>query len=160
MPNQPTPPARPHTPPPAPPRASTPQPAPPPQHAPPQAPKPSQEHGRQPETLPIGARPSDPNDPQSAKFEAHAGPPFWNDPKAAKPKAPPPPDGMTIADEQRERAADVEAHGHEAHGATVDQRPDDEKPTFDPHALAGGGAYVKAGSQKQIPGVAPPAKRS
>jgi hypothetical protein len=63
---------------------------------------------------------------------------------------------MSSADEQRQRAAEVEA----GHGSGVtDQRPDDEKPTFDKNALAGGGAFVKAGAQKQIQGVTPPTKR-
>jgi len=150
MPSQPTQPAKPstHQPPHQP---AHPQPAPPPPK--PAAPQPT-------EGLALGARPHDPHDPQSAKFEAQAGPPRWDEPgKAQRANQPPPPDGMSVADEQRERAADVEAHGLKAHGAVLDQRPDDEKPTFDPHALAGGGACVKAGKQRQIEGVAPPAKR-
>lgn len=66
---------------------------------------------------------------------------------------------MTIADEQRARAAWVEQHGVAAYKGEVDQRRDDERPEFDPHALAGGGAFVTAGTQKQVPGVTPPTKR-
>ena len=95
------------------------------------------------------------HDPQEAKFEAHAGPPHWKEPGKAQNPNPPPPDGMSSAEEQRERAAEVEAHGQKS----LDQRPDSDKPTFDPHALAGGGAFVRAGERKQVPGVAPPAKR-
>ena len=40
-----------------------------------------------------------------------------------------------------------------------DPRPDAEKPKFDRNALAGGGAFVSAGAQKQVQGVAPPTKR-
>jgi hypothetical protein len=66
---------------------------------------------------------------------------------------------MTIADEQRARAAWIEANGLEKYHEATDQRPDDEKPKFDAHALAGGGAFVSAGTQKQVPGVVPPTKR-
>ena len=122
--------------------------------------------------LPIGAKPDDPKDPQAAKFEAHAGPPSWNDPKHSDTQPPtvytPEPsldprahapqgayaDGMDIATEQRARAAYVEAHG-----APPDERPEAERPVYDPHALSGGGAFVSAGKQSKVPGVAPPAKR-
>lgn len=145
-PTHPTQPAKPHTP------AQQP----PPQQQPkPEADKPK---AQPTEGLALGAKPTDAHDPQAAKFEAHAVPPRWDEPgKAQKANQPPPPDGMTSADEQRQRAAEVEAHGG---SGVIDQRPDDEKPAFDPHALAGGGAFVSAGAQKQIPGVAPPAKRS
>ena len=146
MPTQPTQPPRPSTPPPAQPRPEP--------HSPPQQPK----AATQPtEGLALGAKPTDAHDPQAAKFEAQAGPPHWEQPgKTQKANLQPSPDGMSSADEQRQRAAEVEAHGVQP----LDQRPDDEKPTFDPHALAGGGAFVRAGKQTQIPGVAPPAKRS
>jgi hypothetical protein len=147
-PTHPTQPARPPTPPPAQPK---PEPHSPPQQQPKAASQPT-------EGLALGAKPTDAHDPQAAKFEAQAVPPHWEPPgKAQKAKVAPPPDGMTSADEQRQRAAEVEAHGG---SGVTDQRPDDEKPTVDPHALAGGGAFVRAGAQKQIPGVAPPAKRS
>jgi hypothetical protein len=95
------------------------------------------------EGLTLGARPKDPRDPQSAKFEAHAAPPHWNAPNkdAAKPH-----------EEWSPPKAALEP--------LIDQRPADEKPTFDPHALAGGGAFVTPGAQKQVQGVAPPTKRS
>ena len=109
-----------------------------------------------PDAPPIGARPHDPHDPQSAKFEAQAGPPKWDQPgKAQRANEPPPPDGQSSADEQRQRAAEVEAGGP----GVIDQRPADERPTIDKHALAGGGAFVKAGAQKQVEGVTPPTKR-
>lgn len=149
MPTQPTQPVKPSTPPPAQPKPQTP---------PPPAPQQQPKAASQPtEGLALGAKPTDAHDPQAAKFEAQAGPPHWDEPGKAQKAKVAPPDGMTSADEQRQRAAEVEAHGG---SGVTDQRPDDEKPTFDPHALAGGGAFVRAGAQKQIPGVAPPAKRS
>lgn len=132
---------------------------------------------REPEALPIGAKPSDPKDPQAAKFEAHAAPPRWDDPKddprareewtpepALDPRQQKPPegyfaDGMSAPDEQRARAAWVEQHGVAAYEEEVDQRRDDERPKFDKDALAGGGAFVTAGTQRQVPGVVPPTKR-
>jgi hypothetical protein len=66
---------------------------------------------------------------------------------------------MTIADEQRARSAWIEAHGMAAYEEAIDQRPDELKPTFDKNALAGGGAFVSQGVQKQVPGVVPPTKR-
>ena len=127
--------------------------------------------------LTLGARPKDARDPQSAKFEAHAAPPSWNAPKDPPPareewvpdpsldaREQQPPkgyyaDGMSAPDEQRARAAWVEAHGVKAYDEATDQRPAEDKPTFDPHALAGGGAFVSAGKQRQVPGVVPPTKR-
>lgn len=127
--------------------------------------------------MPIGARPKDDRDPQAAKFEAHAAPPSWNEPAnevkpppawtpepALDPRGQKPPegvyaDGMPIADEQRARAAYVEAHGVEAYAREADQRPDADKPRIDKNALAGGAAYVSAGTQRQVPGVTPPTKR-
>lgn len=124
-----------------------------------------------------GERPHDKRDPQSAKFEAHAAPPRWDAPKDLPPpreewipdaaldaREQKPPqgyyaDGMSSPDEQRARAAWVEAHGQAAYDEATDQRAPDEKPVFDPHALAGGGAFVKAGKQRQVPGVVPPTKR-
>ena len=122
------------------------------QPAKPSTPAPQPQHPAKAEP-PKPAKP--PEDPQEAKFEAHAGPPHWKEPGKAQNPNPPPPDGMSSADEQRERAAEVEAHGQKS----LDQRPDDQKPTFDPHALAGGGAFVRAGERKQVPGVTPPTKR-
>jgi hypothetical protein len=153
--------------------AASPAPAPKPEAAKPEA-------AKSEPPLPIGAKPTDPKDPQAAKFDPKSVPPLWNDPKKAKearpapewnikpaidPLAEKPPagftgDGMTIADEQRARSAWIEAHGMAAYEKEVDDRPDDERPTFDPHALAGGGAFVTAGAQKQVPGVTPPTKRS
>ena len=49
---------------------------------------------------------------------------------------------MTVADEQRERAAEVEAMGQKKYQEAIDQRPPEER------------------HNKQVPGVAPPAKRS
>lgn len=122
-----------------------------------------------------GVRPKDARDPQSAKFEAQAGPPHWDKPDETKPReewTPKPAldareqkppvgyyaDGMSSPDEQRARAAWVEAHGLKEYDEATDQRPADERPVFDPHALTGG-AFVKAGKQKQVPGVVPPTKR-
>ena len=127
--------------------------------------------------LTLGARPHDKRDPQSAKFEAHAAPPFWNAPREeakareewspdpaldAREQKPPPgyyADGMSAPDEQRARAAWVEQHGVKEYDEATDQRPDEDKPVFDEHALAGGGAFVTAGKQRQVPGVVPPTKR-
>jgi hypothetical protein len=68
---------------------------------------------------------------------------------------------MTIADEQRARSAWIEAHGMAAYEDATDPRPVEDKPVIDPHALAGGAAYVSqgAGHNKQVPGVVPPTKR-
>jgi hypothetical protein len=90
--------------------------------------------------------------------------PEWNVKPAIDPRAEKPPegyrgDGMTIADEQRARSAWIEAHGMAAYEEAIDQRPDELKPTFDKNALAGGGAFVSQGAQKQVPGVVPPTKR-
>ena len=131
--------------------------------------------------LPIGERPHDKRDPQSAKFEAHAGPPHWNEPRDerdatrkpreewrpnpsldARDQEPPVgyyADGMSAPDEQRARAAWVEAHGQAEYDEATDQRAKEDKPTFDQHALAGGGAFVRAGERRQVPGVVPPTKR-
>ena len=129
------------------------------------------------EALPIGARPDDPHDPQSEKFEARPAPPRWDEepveaeeahdwtPKAAiDPRAERPPehayvDGMTIADEQRARAAWVEAHGLRAYNEEIDPRPEAERPVFDKDAITGG-AFVSPSTMKQVPGVTPPTKRS
>jgi hypothetical protein len=130
--------------------------------------------------LPTGARPSDKRDPQSAKFEAHAAPPFWNAPRAepeaqvreewapepaldAREQEPPKgyyADGMSGPDEQRARAAWVEANGLKAYDEATDQRPPEDKPVFDRHALTGG-AFVRGKEQRgrQVPGVTPPTKR-
>jgi hypothetical protein len=109
-----------------------------------------------------------------------SAPPRWDDPSKAKPQQPRPEwhpkaaldplaekppenvyaDGMSSPDEQRARAAWVEEHGLAEHQQTIDQRPDEDKPKFEPHALAGGGAFVSGGASRQVPGVAPPAKRS
>ena len=177
----PQPPAKPHTPPP--------QPAKPPNHQPPQQQHPAKAEAARPTTrephrdeppLPIGAKPTDPHDPQAQKFDPPPGPPFYDDgrddrrrvddrpdftPKAAiDPRAEKPPqgfyaDGMTIADEQRARSAWIEQHGDAAYKDEIDQRPGDERPVFDKNALAGGGAFVSQGGKKQIPGVTPPTKR-
>jgi hypothetical protein len=166
MATQPHPQPKPPTPPPPPPK---------PPHPSPEAAKTA--HAADP-ALPIGAKPLDPKDPQAVKHDPpQPAPPRWDaktpeakpheaftpkpalDPHAEKPPQGAYMDGMTIADEQRARAAWVEAHGLEAYDEATDQRPADEKPKFDPHALAGGGAFVSAGTQKQVPGVVPPTKR-
>jgi hypothetical protein len=130
--------------------------------------------------LPTGARPHDKRDPQSAKFEAHAAPPFWNAPRAepeaeareewtpdpaldAREQAPPRgyyADGMSGPDEQRARAAWVEQHGLKAYDEATDQRAPEDRPVFDPNALTGG-AFVRGKQQRgrQVPGVTPPTKR-
>ena len=199
MPSQPTQPAKPSTPPTQQPKPAAP---PPPKEQPKPAasPAPQQQRpavyptdtGKAPQTpvagvgppepgLPIGERPHDARDPQSAKFEAHAAPPHWNEPRDerdatrkpreewrpnpsldARDQEPPVgyyADGMSAPDEQRARAAWVEAHGQAEYDEATDQRPKGDKPTFDQHALAGGGAFVKAGERRQIPGVVPPTKR-
>jgi len=109
-------------------------------------------------------------DPQAAKVEAHAAGPaapeaFTPEP-ALDPRAEKPPegayaDGMTIVDEQRARAAWVEEHGMAEYHDEIDERPEDERPKYEAHVLAtGGGAFTSGGAKKQVPGVAPPAKRS
>ena len=169
QPTHPTPPPKPanHQPPP-----------PPPKH---EAAKPStREPHRDEPPLPIGAKPTDPHDPQAQKFDPPPGPPFYEQPRdrrdnpherpdftpkaAVDPRAEKPPqgfyaDGMTIADEQRARSAWIEQHGDAAYKDETDQRPADERPVFDKNALAGGGAFVSQGGKKQIPGVTPPTKR-
>src|ERR1700740_294339 len=160
---------------PAKPEPSKPTPTPPPN--PPPQPKPE---GGKPaaQAAPIGANPDDPHDPQAIKFDLPPNaPPRWDDRKAELNPAPawkpepgldplsqkPPAgayaDGMSSADEQRARAAWGEKHGLKAYAEAVDQRPEDERPKFDPNALAGGGAFVSPGAQKQVPGVVPPTKR-
>ena len=166
---------KPPTPPPSSPTPEQPKPSTPP--PPPTPAEPTPEGGkRAAQATTIGMKPDDPNDPQAKKFEARSVPPRWDEPKAAKereawtpkpaldPLAEKPPeavyaDGMSAPDEQRARAAWVEAHGLKEYDEAVDQRNDDEKPEFDPHALAGGGAFVRHGEQKQVQGVAPPTKR-
>ena len=154
MPTHPTHPTQPSTPPPQPPKQ------PEPQTAKPKAASPTAGVAPPEPGLALGAKPKDARDPQSAKFEAHAGPPHWHDPKTgeAKPReewtpkpaldplAEKPPegayaDGMTSADEQRARAAWVEAHGQKAYNEAVDQRPPEER------------------QNTQVPGVTPPTKR-
>jgi len=130
--------------------------------------------------LPIGARPRDDRDPQSEKFEAQAGPPHWQEPErdaepqrqewtpepALDPLAQEPPenyyaDGMSAPEGQRARAAWVEQHGMADYLEEIDERPDDERPKYEANVLAaGGGAFTSAANTKQVPGVAPPAKRS
>jgi hypothetical protein len=168
----PQPPAKPSTPAPHPQQQHKPEPP------PKEQPKPATAGVAPPEPgLALGARPKAASDPQSAKFEAHAGPPHWQEPKDAPKEAPewtpdpsldardqkPPPgyyaDGMSAPDEQRARAAWVEAHGQAEYDEATDQRPKGDKPVYDPHALAGGGAFVTAGERRQVPGVVPPTKR-
>lgn len=128
--------------------------------------------------LPIGAKPVNPDDPQAVKFDPpQPAPPRWEDPPP-EPKAAPawtpqaaidplaekPPkgvylDGMPTADEQRARSAWIEQNGLMKYDEEIDQRQG-EKPHFDKAALAGGGAFVSAGAQAQVPGVTPPTKRS
>jgi hypothetical protein len=148
MPNQPPPPPHPATPPAQPP--NRPQPGPPPAKV--EASKPAE-----------GAAPPRWDDPAKAKHLPPA--PEWNVKPAIDPRAEKPPegyrgDGMTIADEQRARSAWIEAHGMAAYEDATDLRPAEDKPVLDPHALAGGGAYISQGAQKQVPGVVPPTKRS
>jgi hypothetical protein len=114
------------------------------------APKPAQPH-----------QPPKHTDPQDAKLEAHEHikvPTVYTPEPSPDPRAHAPQgayaDGMDIATEQRARAAWVEAHG-----APPDERPEAERPVYDPHALAGGGAFVSAGKQGKVPGVTPPTKR-
>ena len=133
--------------------ATQPKPAPKPEPKPAPKPEPTKP---EPKPAPEPAPPQAATDPQQAKFEAHAVPPLWQDPKAVRPNAPaPPPDGVSSADEQRARAADAEAHGF----APTDQRPPGDRPRFQKDALAGGGAFISAGRQEQVPGVTPPTKR-
>jgi hypothetical protein len=118
---------------------------------------------------PVAAAPGKPHDnaspqrhvdPQEAKLEL-AKRDQHLDPQDHKPKGPPLAfvpepaldpraekipvgayvDGMTIADEQRARAAWIEAHGMKAYHEAVDERTDEEK------------------AKKQVPGVTPPTKR-
>ena len=53
------------------------------------------------------------------------------------------PDGPTIADQQRESSAKIEAEGMSRYMDEHDERPADER----------------GGSKKQVPGVTPPTKR-
>jgi hypothetical protein len=109
-------------------------------------------------------------DPQAAKVEAHAAgpepPAHWTPEPALDPRAEAPPkgayaDGMTIVDEQRARSAWIEEHGMAEYHGEVDERPETERPKYEAHVMASGdGAFTGAGKQKQVPGVAPPAKRS
>ena len=165
-------PVKPPTPPPAPapqpPRNPAPPPAPP---APPQPPK-----AAEAQATTIGMPPTDPNDPQAAKFvnPPPPAPPTWEknveakpwtdwtpdpaiDPLAEKPPEHTYADGMPSPVEQRARSAWLEANGMAKWDQAVDQT--NPKPTFDPHALSGGGAFVSAGAQQQVPGVVPPTKR-
>jgi hypothetical protein len=156
-------------------------------HEPPPPPKPHPEPPPRPARhdaernaeppLPIGAKPADPKDPQAIKFDPppapprydtertdRTAPPAWTPEPAIDPRAEHPPagvyaDGMDIATEQRARAAWVEAHGLAKYHEEVDQRPSDERPKIDPHALAGGAAIVSPSPNKQVPGVTPPTKR-
>ena len=162
--------------------APQPHPQPKPPTPPPPPPKPANEPPKAPAAqappLPIGAKPLDPKDPQAVKFDPPTpAPPGWEeddkdepaptpyapkpaiDPRAEKPPQGAYADGMDIATEQRARAAWVEANGLEKYDEEVDQRPKDEKPKFDKNALSGGGAFVEAGKQSQVPGVTPPTKR-
>jgi hypothetical protein len=154
---------------------------PPPNRPQPGPPSPTQPH--QPPSQPGAPQPPKPaEDPRAAKPEAAQGPvpPRWDDPAkinrlppapgwnvkpAIDPRAEKPPegwrgDGMTIADEQRARSAWIEAHGMAAYEDATDHRPAEDKPVLDKNALAGGGAYISQGAQKQVPGVTPPTKRS
>ena len=63
------------------------------------------------------------------------------DPRAEKLPAGAYADGMPIADEQRARAAWVEAHGKKAYHEAVDERTEEEN------------------APKQLPGTMPPTKR-
>jgi len=107
----------------------------------------------------IGAKPKDPHDPQAQKFEPPVGPPGWTAPK--EPPEPEPP-AHTIADEQRERAALIEKEGMAKYVEDVDERSDEDKPLFVQGVLAGSGAFLRreGTAGKQVPGVAPAAKRS
>lgn len=163
------------------PSAPPPKPPAPPPLKPPETAKPRHAPGEDAPPLPIGAKPLNDEDPQAVKFDPpQPAPPTWSDPgqgpeptpehpiyipepaidpRAAKPPAGAYADGMDIATEQRARAAWVEANGLEKYDEAVDQRPQADKPRFDPHALAGGGAFVSAGPQRQVPGTAPVTKR-
>jgi hypothetical protein len=179
QPSKPATPAAPHKPASEPPKAANPHPA---SLDAPRAAQPlkTPEAGKAPPEpgLPIGAKPSNASDPQAVKFDPPPAPPRWDDPveppplpsewtpePAIDPLAETPPedtyvDGMPVAVEQRARAAWVEAHGMMKWDEETDERQDDDaKPKFQKDALAGGGAFISAGAQKQVPGVAPPAKR-
>lgn len=82
-----------------------------------------------------------PKDPQDAKLEAHAAPPRWDEPGRTAPTSNP--DGPSIADQQRESSAKIEAEGMAKYLDEIDERPREER-----------------GAHKQVPGVAPPTKRS
>jgi hypothetical protein len=68
-------------------------------------------------------------------------------------------DGMLLDDEQRARSQWLESHGMAAWFDKMDERPISERPAFDKDALAGGGAYVRAGAQKIVPGVGQTSKQ-
>jgi hypothetical protein len=94
-------------------------PAPPQRPAPPQPPRPAapapQPHGTvAPPHQP--APPAAPGDQQALKTDL------------AKAERAPPPPVRTIADEQRERSAEIEKMGVEAYKRSIDQRKDEDKP--------------------------------
>jgi len=100
------------------------------------------------------AAPAKGKDPQEAKAHPPTpAPPNWEttEAKAAEPY----PDGPLIADEQRKRSAEYEAMGQAQLTEHLDER-EDEKPTFDAGALAGGGAFVAVSTPhgKAVAGVA------
>lgn len=106
----------------------------------PPAPEPKPEAAKTAQSTTIGMKPSDPKDPQAAKFEPQPAPPRWENPKDAANLRP---DGPTAAETQRESSAKIEAEGMAKYIDSVDERPREER-----------------AHQRQVEGVAPPAKRS
>jgi len=139
-----------------------------------------------PQPKPPTPPPAPPPKPQTPAARTEGGitqstgavPPKWEEPKQAEP-APPawtpkpdlnpqdekPPqgvyaDGMDAATEQRARSEWIEGRGMQKYREEVFEGDKADQPKFDKDALAGGGAYVSAGKQQQVPGLVPPTKRS
>jgi hypothetical protein len=93
----------------------------------PQPPKPAPQPQPSPQKTPAAKTPVD---PQEAKLEAFK-----------RPEVNLNPDGPTIADEQRARAAEVERKGQKKYQDEIDERSPEER------------------TNKQVPGVTPPTKR-
>ena len=105
-----------------------------------------------PQTPPPAPKPSDPH-PPAAKAPAHPN----ADPQEAKAegyKVDPVPPVQTIADEQRERSAEIEEQGVDAWKAVNDERSPDEKPKVVP------GVSHRAVDESELRGNSTPAART
>ena len=105
-----------------------------------------------PQTPPPAPKPSDPH-PPAAKAPVHPN----ADPQEAKAegyKVDPVPPVETIADEQRERSAEIEEQGVDAWKAAQDERDPDEKPKVVP------GVSHRAVDESELRGNSTPAART